>query len=163
HFVVHAGVEDFRNETRADTLNLVKSRLAPGKHRRAFRLHRDDADLAVKLLAQIAAYAGDRPAGADPGHERVDAFELFDQLGAGGGVGRSGLDEGVAGLESSFALGALDHREADAVFDATAGIIVFEFGPHFGVLFAREPVEPDHRGVPDQVQGRACDAYWHGG
>ena len=63
-------------------------RCGPGRtareHRRGARLDRDHAQLAVGVLAQVFAHAGDRAARADARHEHVDAvLERARDLGTG--------------------------------------------------------------------------------
>jgi hypothetical protein len=57
-----------------------------------------------------------------------------------------------AGLELPLALGLLDHREADPVLHGSTRIEVLELGEDPRVTGRREPVEPDDRRAPDEVE-----------
>src|SRR5262249_24357963 len=87
HLVVDAPVEDGRDEVRADAHDRVRPGLAAVEDGRRRRLDRDDLHVALALL-EPRADAGDRPAGADAGDERVDlAVRVVpDLLGGGGAV-----------------------------------------------------------------------------
>ncbi len=70
------------------------------------------------------------------------------------GVPGGGLDDRSAGLEGAGRLGRFDHRQRDAVLDRAAGVLVLQLD--------EQPARPglqrrqlQHRGRPDQVQGRA--------
>ena len=71
---------------------------------------------------------------------------------ADAGVARGRLDDRPAGLELPLALGLLDHREADPVLDGSAGVQVLELGEDPRVARRREPVEPDDRRAPDELE-----------
>src|SRR5712692_5953967 len=86
YLVVNTTVEVFRNESCADSLDLVEPGLAAREDRRALRFDRDDQHLVLQMVAQIPADAAYRAAGAYARDERVDSVELPDQLGAGGVV-----------------------------------------------------------------------------
>ncbi|MNX32043.1 hypothetical protein D3C86_622440 [compost metagenome] len=51
------------------------------------------------------------------------ALGAADQRQAQAGVAGGGFDDGAAGLEATIALGLVDHRQADAVLDRTAGVL----------------------------------------
>jgi hypothetical protein len=88
----------------------------------------------------------------DDEHDRI-ALCARDQREPEPRVAGGRLDDGAAGLQLAAALGALDHREPDAVLDRAAGILRFELqqqraGP--GI----EPRNLDQRRVADQVEYR---------
>src|SRR5437016_6175799 len=69
--VVDRGVEDLWRKTGADALDLVRTGLAAGEHRRGFRLDGHDMHRGLALLQHLAD-AGDGAAGADAGNEYID-------------------------------------------------------------------------------------------
>ena len=75
------------------------------------------------------------------GHRQADA-----------GVPRRRLDDGAAGLKAAVTLGCLDHGEADAILDRTAGIAAFRFYPDFGV--GEQLAHADVRRVADGIEDR---------
>src|SRR6202030_619346 len=102
-------------EACADSLYLVKARLAARQHRGVLRLDRDDQHFFVEMLAQIVPRAGDRAAGTDAGDERVDTLELLEQLGPGASIMDVGigavaelLRHEVAGILAAQLLGLRD-------------------------------------------------------
>ena len=68
--VVDLGVEHFRHETGADALDRVRPLGAAGEYGRGVGLDRDQAQLGLALLENLAD-AGDRPARTDTGHDDV--------------------------------------------------------------------------------------------
>ncbi|MCY1545462.1 hypothetical protein D9M68_814060 [compost metagenome] len=66
-------------------------------------------------------------------------------------VAGGGLDYGAAGLEPAITLGAVDHGDADAVLDRTAGVLGFELQEQ-GAEAGIEAGDPDQRSVADQVE-----------
>ena len=53
-FIIDGGVQSLRDKACTDSLNLVRACIAAGKHRRGFRLHRDDLHLRILLLQVFA-------------------------------------------------------------------------------------------------------------
>src|SRR5205085_37731 len=89
--VGHRAVVGVRPEVLADALHQVGPPAAARVHR-AFRVGADDLDPAAGYLLEVAARAGDRPAGADAGDEMSDlAVGIGPDLRPGGCVvaGRS--------------------------------------------------------------------------
>src|SRR5580765_3356679 len=82
--VVDLAVEDLGDEVGAEALDLVAGGRTPVEDRRLGRLHRDDLDVGLAALEDLAD-AGDRAAGTDPGHDDVDLAVgvLPDLLGRG--------------------------------------------------------------------------------
>ena len=70
------------------------------------------------------------------------------------GVARGRLDDRPAGPELPLALGRLDHRHPDPVLVRAAGVQVLELGEQGRLDIARDPFEPDDRGMADQVEQR---------
>ena len=84
---------------------------------------------------------------------------LGDHRQADAGVAGGRLDDRAAGLELAGGLRGLDHPGRDAVLHRAAGVEVLHLGQHERAVGAavREvegPVEPDQRGVADQVEER---------
>ncbi len=65
------GVEDLRDEPRADALDLVRALRLAGEYSRLGRLYGDELHVGLALLEHLTD-AGDRAAGADAGDEEVD-------------------------------------------------------------------------------------------
>src|SRR4029079_13471622 len=70
------------------------------------------------------------------------------------GVARGRLDDGPARLELAGLLGRLDHPDCDPVLHGTARVHVLHLREHQGCGAVGGAVEPDQRGVADQVQER---------
>ena len=74
------------------------------------------------------------------------------------GVAAGRLDDPrAAGLDQAFGLGCLDHRHADAILDAPAGIERLELGVQLDTIRRRRrvvehPRKPDQRGAPDEFR-----------
>jgi hypothetical protein len=71
---------------------------------------------------------------------------------ADAGVAGGRLDDRSARLQLPVALGLLDHREPDPVLDRAARVEELELRKNPGVPRRGEPVEPDDRRVPDEVE-----------
>lgn len=65
------------------------------------------------------------------------------------GVAGSAFDDGAAGFEEAFALGLVDHPDADAIFDGAAGVEVIGFDVDGRLNVFGEAVEADERGAAD--------------
>ena len=88
------------------------------------------------------------------------ALLLRDQGQAQAGVAGGALDQDVARADAPVLLGALDHRQADAVLDRAAGVGALELQEQL----ARSRVEAsraNHRGVSDQFEDTLVNR--HGG
>src|SRR5690606_33140715 len=70
--VIDGGVEDFRGETRAQPLNLVRTGLSAGQDGRCRRFDGDDLHGRLAGLQHLPD-AGDGATGADAGNDDVDA------------------------------------------------------------------------------------------
>jgi hypothetical protein len=73
------------------------------------------------------------------------------------GVTARGLDDRAARLEQTLALSRLDHRQADPVLDRAARIEHLHLGEQERLSIgraevARDPTDPDERGVADEVE-----------
>ncbi len=68
------------------------------------------------------------------------------------GVARGGLDDGAAGLQGALALGGVDHRDADAVFDRVAGVEALHLRQHGGLDALNHPVQLDERRAADEME-----------
>ena len=68
---------------------------------------------------------------------------------ADAGIAAGRLDDGRAGGEDPFLLGILDHRQRDAVLDASAGIEELQFDKNVGLL-AFDAADFEERGFPDE-------------
>ena len=77
-----------------------------------------------------------------------------DQGQAQAGVAGGGLDDGAAGSQAAIALGGVDHRQADAILDRTAGVLRFELEEQR----ARAGIE-----TADAHQRRIADQFEYGG
>src|SRR6266567_3731340 len=64
-----------------------------------------------------------------------------DEREAHAGIAGSAFDDRAAGLEQAFALGFVDHGDADAVLDRAAGIQVIGFDVHLGLAVAGQAIE----------------------
>ncbi|MNZ97336.1 hypothetical protein D3C78_1165690 [compost metagenome] len=76
-----------------------------------------------------------------------------DQGQAEAGVAGGGFDDGAAGAQAAIALGGVDHRQADAILDRTAGVLRFELEEQC----ARAGIE-----AADTHQRRIADQFEHG-
>ncbi len=62
------------------------------------------------------------------------------------------------GTSLPLLLGALDHRQANAIFDRTAGVLRFELAEHVRARrVTPEPSDLDQRRVGDQIQHATVD------
>ncbi len=69
---------------------------------------------------------------------------------ADAGVAGGRLDDGASGLEAALPLGSRDHRPADAILDAAAGIHVFQLGEDARALAGGIEAGQCHQGhLPD--------------
>ena len=86
------------------------------------------------------------------GHREDDLVSLGrpDPREADAGIAAGRLDDGGALLQDALRFGVLDHREGDAVLDASAGVEVFEFEKNVGLL-AFEPGNPEKRSLSDKL------------
>ena len=94
------------------------------------------------LLAHLVGHHEDAPVALDRGGDRE----------ADARVPGGRLDDRAAGTQPPVALGGLDHREPDAVLHGAARVEVLELGEDRPGHVARDPVEPDDRRRPDQVE-----------
>ena len=92
--VIYLRVQDIRDKTGADTLDLVRARLSLGEDRRIRRFESHDFDSGV-LRLQILASAGQGPAGADACDKDIHLpVGVVPDLGTCGGL----VDRGVGGV-----------------------------------------------------------------
>ena len=68
------------------------------------------------------------------------------------GIAGRRLDDGAARTQQALPLSVLDHGEADAVFHAAARVQLLELGENGGAEPLGDLVQPDQRGVADQVE-----------
>ena len=83
------------------------------------------------------------------GEDHFVAAHRGDEREAHAGIAGSAFDDRAAGLEQAFALGFVDHPDADAVLHRAAGIHVIGFDVDFGLDILCEAIEPDERRVAD--------------
>ncbi|MDT4863759.1 hypothetical protein FQZ97_984800 [compost metagenome] len=88
------------------------------------------------------------------------ALGTADQGQAEAGVAGGRLDDGAAGLEAAVALGAVDHRQADAVLDRAAGILRLELEEQRAGA-GIEAGDAHQRGVADQFEHGGTDVVGH--
>ena len=75
-----------------------------------------------------------------------------DQSEADTGVSSRGFNDGTAGLELAFALGALDQANSSAVFHTAARVQVFEFGENIGRSRRGQLLHLQHRRFADELR-----------
>src|ERR1035437_2616275 len=90
--------------------------------------------------------------------------ETLDGRTTGGGVAggvfpRVGLDGRRRERRAPVALGLLDHRQSDAVFDGTAGILTLELDEDAGVGVRTERGDVDQGRIADEVEPRAVESH----
>ena len=91
------------------------------------------------------------PIGFGHGQDQPVAFYGGGDGEADAGVAAGRLDDQRAGLQHAALFGILDHRNADPVLHAGAGIAGFHLDEDFGAA-AVESVDPDEGGMPDQFK-----------
>jgi hypothetical protein len=101
---------------------------------------------AQQALALAAHALGQR-------EDEVVALGRADERERDAGVAGGRLDDrGAAGLDAPLGLGGLEHRDADAVLDAAAGVARLELAVELDVdALGQDPREPDHRRAADVV------------
>ena len=119
---------------------------------------RADDHLGAVRLEHVALVLADL-VGAD--EDALVAPGLRDHRQPDAGVAGGRLDDRAAGLELAGGLGGLDHPGGDAVLHRAAGVEVLHLGQHERSVLApvrrgqvERLVEPDQRGVADQVEER---------
>ncbi len=75
------------------------------------------------------------------------------------GVPRRAFHDRRPGLQQSLALRLLDHRDGRTILDAPAWVQELELGEELARQVPRSPVEPDERGIADQVEKRFGGLY----
>ena len=68
------------------------------------------------------------------------------------GIARRAFDDRAAGLEQSFALGFIDHGNADAVLHRTARIQIVGLDVHFGLELSGHAVQPHQRRATNRFE-----------
>jgi hypothetical protein len=82
---------------------------------------------------------------------KLVALLLRHQRQADAGIAGGALDQGGARPDVSCALGCLDHGQADAVLDRTAGVRALEFQVQLAAAGV-ELLHLDHRRLADQFE-----------
>ncbi len=125
---------------------------------RVLRRHRGraDDDVGAVRLEHVALVLADL-VGAD--EDAAIALLLRDQRQAHAGVARRRLHDGAALLECPRGLGVLDHSQGDAVLDRAARVDVLHLGQHDPRHITHDLLEPDKRGVSDEVDDRVRVAH----
>jgi hypothetical protein len=67
------------------------------------------------------------------------------------GVARSGLDQGVAGLDRAARLGVADHGNGGPVLDRAGGVVALQLREDDVLVAARQALQPHQRRVADEV------------
>ena len=98
--------------------------------------------------------------GVGHGDDQAIAFDRGDEGQPDAGIAAGRLDQhGLAGLDLACLLGLFDHADADAVFDARAGIESFELGGDLRLAAFGHFVEIHQGGVADQLGYIICDLH----
>ena len=108
---------------------------------------RRENDLRAEGFEQVAPLDAHR---VRHGEDGLVAFGAGHPREADAGVAAGGLDDGGAGAENSALLGIFDHRQGDAVLDASAGVERFNL-ERDARLLAFEAADLQQRSVADEV------------
>ena len=96
------------------------------------------------------------------GEDAAVAAQRGDDRKAGAGVPGGRLDDRAAGLQLPFALGRVDHRDRDPVLDRAARVEELELGEDGRRVVGHDVLEPNERGVADQLEQRRILARHRG-
>ena len=108
-----------------------------------------DDDFSAEGFEQIDFFAGLLVGDSENDFVAADGS---DEREAHAGVSGSAFDDGAAGLEQAFALGFVDHPDADAVFHGAARIEIIGFHEDFGLNILGNAIEADERRVADGLE-----------
>ena len=90
-----------------------------------------------------------------------------DQGQADSGVPGGGLNNDASTLEQAIFFRTLDNPDCCAVFHASAGVQIFEFGKNVGTICGHDPAEVQHRRLPNKFGNvfgypqRGLGQSWH--
>ncbi len=86
------------------------------------------------------------------GQDQPVALDGRDHRQTDAGIAGGGFDDDAVGLEQTAPLGILDHRQADAVLDAAAGIGPLQLHPDLDLVAGEQPVDANMGRVADGCQ-----------